>query len=974
MSTLVSCELLSDVHELCGKEADNCELRNLRKYLIEKRGWRCLAALHVLGARGISCARELVALLVALYPVVTQEDHHHNATGDGNQDFSRNPYIRFQDKSEEDVADAVNVLDLIRRKNAKLNGISGGGGGSGNNGFSLNNGFGKSDGRSQSNKKSKKYNKKRCDGEADETAVARRDDKGSSSKWSKEEGKRNNNKALNYLATMESSDSELVTDTVCSANVDQARSLTLKIRLNPMDFEYFTSVVRSDDEEEKSRRAAAAKHQHRHAGEAGNNWGNNKRRNHPEDLMDERIRAVFNCKISNFDLSLLIIEVLQGMKEYETPSEQTPAVQVLKFALDTLWSLQFGGGGTVVAATNRDGQTLTRKQAVTLKAAASKLMLLAMERILRTDEPTTAVINNGLLPMTLRLLEDATADSPVDHLSQDEASLVQEFVFATCYGVITFLYCLLHQGNTPERLRDFLELFQLFSQSQGGKLIEQTIFTIVNLPSGDHERTMRRARKVFEMISALMGALKRRRQEARSPRKPTTTTRPPHRKHHHHNQHGKAVTHGSQHAIVSSYHHLDAFGLSVAGDLPSARASEATQMCCVSSLFASLMALLKQSRAFPRELRRRILKIISTSGTCCCYSANDLFPIVVGFLKNLSNEVDADGNDEGETYATAVTLVERTLYKELGAYASSDLCDTCAKFNDEQWDFLELYCELLSPDNPKLAYLVMAHLLRVTSNCKFSVKHELLFKVFHPIFVKSKDRYLADKSNQTAIFLVHSCLSIITSTIVNVSLYERYVESYGFDDTLELLDDPTFTKVIYSLLEISVTMEIWKSTNRRRGSADVPDIYDRSVTQILINILVAETDKLLAAIEQVDIECATDRSIKESSERSNDDDDSCGSPISAISEDSHNYHSLNDSSSFVESSAAATPQEPEETSATYKSLDLFQASYAWRAAAGVTLRSPKFREELIAHPVANMSVRLLKAISVQLATDTIKGI
>ena len=434
MSTLIACELLSDVHAICASRGDGSELVGLRKYLVQDRGWRCLAVLNLLGVRGLSCGRELVALLPALYPVAFQE---------GAESVPPNPYVRFH--CNDDTVDTFDIISHVRKKSSKIK-------------------------------------------PSTENAASRRKRARKHSTSSTKQKQQPQKHPAVTKGTQEniSSESEVFSD-----GIDQARSLTLKMRLNPMDFEYFTTVVRSDEER-------------RWEGTSLYDLSSVRipKKETCQDFINEKVKAVLDSKIGHFELSLLILQLLQGLRDYDTPLEQTPAVQILKFALDILWGLQFG----------IDIVNLLPAECATLKAAAARLMLTALERVLKTDEPTTAVIHNGLIPMTLRLLEDACGKS-VSISTPEEGSYLQEFIFATTYGIITFLYCLLHQRGSTEKLKDFLELFQLFAESQDGKLVERTVMTIVSLPSCDKAKSLMRARKVIDMIGALIGALKRVRQE-----------------------------------------------------------------------------------------------------------------------------------------------------------------------------------------------------------------------------------------------------------------------------------------------------------------------------------------------------------------------------------------------------------------------------------------------------------------------------
>lgn len=813
----MACELLSDVHELCARRDDYGELIGLRKYLAQDRGWRCLAVLHLLGVRGLSCGRELVALLVALYPVALQD------VATAGSSAPRNHYVRFH--CNDDTVDTVDIVPHIARR-VKSNGLFYDAG------------------------RRRRSSRKHVVGAKQQRSLI------------PEARRRNTPDAT-------SSESEPVTD-------DQARSLTLKIRLNPMDFEYFTSVVRSGDEEQRWQ-AELYELPPRPV------------RKTPRDYVDERIRDVLDARISNFEISLLIIQLLQGLRDYDTPAEQTPAVQVLKFALDTLWSLQFGIDGVY--------NNLSGTECATLKAAAARLMLTALERALRADEPTTAVIHNGLLPMTLRLLEDACGKPASGVLEPEEGSLLQEFIFATVYGIIAFLYCLLHQrsGNV-DKLSDFLELFQLFVESQEGKLVERTVFKIVDLPSVDSAKSFVRARKIIDMIGALTSGLKRIRRDLS------------HATQCHRTKHKSCVDY------VQSHHHSDLLGTSYP---PSVVGAVNKQVCCISSLFATLVSLLKQSHLFVSELQVRLIKVITAAGTCCCFPPRILVSSVVAFLKKR----------DSSTYAPAVAFLERTLFKELAAYPLT--CGTCDRPAD--WGFLEMYVDLLSPSDPKLCYVVMAHLLKVTPSSRYHVREQLLLKVFYSTFLRAKACYSADNGNATAKFLLQSCISIVSCLIVNAQMCERFMELGGLREVLTLMPDTAFTRSVYALLEVTVTIEIW------RGHCE-------EATRSLLESLDEETNELLESLQRIEKTEEKQRGEKR----------------------------LADSTDQIDTERATSvesrriPVEEGET-------NLYRTSAAWRAAAGVALCSPKFRIELSAHPVSRKLLRLFKLLAVGIVTDSIEG-
>ncbi|XP_026675054.1 lysosomal-trafficking regulator isoform X2 [Ceratina calcarata] len=865
VSTLIACELLSDVHDLCARRVNGDELVGLRKYLTQDRGWRCLAVLHLLGVRGLSCGRELVALLIALYPEALQEETKNKVDVVQTSNTppiasARNPYVKFY--SNDDTVDTVDIVPHVKRRPSK----------SGRSGVLHE---GNASARKRANRRHTiggklppVYHKQKPFGML--------------------EARRNTPESA-------SSESELLTD-----GIDQARSLTLKIHLNPMDFEYFTSVVRSGDEEQKWQ-AALYELPSRPVKKTS------------RDYIDERIKDALDARISNFEMSLLIIQLLQGLRDYDTPAEQTPAVQVLKFALDTLWSLQFGIDGANMSGTER----------ATLKAAAARLMLTALERVLRANEPTTAVIHNGLLPMTLRLLEDACG-KPVNVFSPEEGSLLQEFIFATIYGIVTFLYCLLQQGAMMDKLSDFLELFQLFTESQDGKLVERTIFAIVDLPSVDSAKSIIRARKVIDMIGALTSCLKSVRRDISHAATCNRT------------KHKSCVNN------VQSHHHSDVLGMPYAQPIVGIVAK---QTCCISSLFMTLTNLLKE-KFFTSELQVRLIKVSTAAGTCCCFPPKMLMASVATLLKR----------HDPATYVPIVALLERAFFKELGVYSESEVCNTCDRSATYSWEFLEMYADLLTPDDPKLCYVIMAHLLKIGPCSKFHVRRELLLKVFYPTFLKAKTYYATDTGNTTVKFLIQSCLSAMSCLIVNTQICEAFTEISGLEEVLTLLLDTTFTRNVYALLEVTVIIEIWKTSFT--GSDDT----EKPALNSLFNSLEKETTELLTIFANTS---------------TNEEQDS-GLHIDLVEGTSDAREEQSESEKSVDTTFRL-PEVPDDSEISIsetdvdanKKMDLYQASAAWRAAAGVALCSPKFRAELCAHPISRKSVQLFKTLAIRIATDRV---
>jgi hypothetical protein len=131
-----------------------------------------------------------------------------------------------------------------------------------------------------------------------------------------------------------------------------------------------------------------------------------------------------------------------------------------------------------------------------------------MFQVLLHSNATAAAIRNGMLPVMLRILEDAVRKIDIAEPVSEETSfenlqtvnkLLQEFVFGTAYGILLFLYCLLLQRSTVDKFQEFLQLFQLFAESHGGRLIEKTVVALLSLPNVEAKLSASRAKKVTNL-------------------------------------------------------------------------------------------------------------------------------------------------------------------------------------------------------------------------------------------------------------------------------------------------------------------------------------------------------------------------------------------------------------------------------------------------------------------------------------------
>ncbi|XP_068085277.1 lysosomal-trafficking regulator [Anabrus simplex] len=791
VATLIGCELLADVHQICSQPGDGEDLTPLRHHLLRGRGWRCLAALHCLGVQNLSCGRELASLLISLYPVCLQ-------TPNRSRNVFKNPYI-LNKKSR-------NIEDIFKTKTP------------------LKHKF-----RTQSHS----HNLNLCPPTRVEFNRSFSNSSTSRPRRLKASVNSDGGRA-NGEVTSESEQPGEDFDTL------PGKASTLKIRLDPMDFDYFTSVVRSEDE------ARLDSHNYTPLKREGRDKKKEVKK-FPDDFKDERVQSVLKSEICNYEFFQLVIQLLQSLCANELSVSSDNAhqitVQAINFALENLCSLQFGSAPT---------EAFTFTEVAELKCAMTQLLLTALEKVLMHPDVTMTVIRNGMLPVTLKVLEDAIckmsaavkvaeeeetssagsllSNAPVIPISQEEACKIQEFIFGTMYGIVTFIYCLLLQRCTVDKFRDFLELFQLFSDSHNGRLVEKTVTVILSMPHVEPKVSKSRAKKVIDLVGQLIAALKKVRSEII------------------HSHQCRRVRHKQciNGVGLATHHHHDLFGTVFSTSIVGPNIHQA---CCISTLFMILVRLLNTRSV---DIESRVIKVMMMCGTCCCFPARNLMTTLVEVLKR--------GGSHCRTQI--FTLLEKRIYSELGAVVTQDskiTCIICNKNTDNakltipeeiwyetapkrnitkdfqsgrntpksdsekltsisslenggvrnSWSCFELYHDLLQSSDVKLCHSLTSHLLKVSPRCTASVKYELLFKVFYPTFCAAKIQFLS-QGDDVSKFTVLSCLSIFSSLLGSITFAEQFISQDGLNHILDLISLTPFSKLCCSVLEMAAIIEMWK--------------------------------------------------------------------------------------------------------------------------------------------------------------------
>uniref|UniRef100_A0A1B6DVR8 Lysosomal-trafficking regulator n=1 Tax=Clastoptera arizonana TaxID=38151 RepID=A0A1B6DVR8_9HEMI len=282
------------------------------------------------------------------------------------------------------------------------------------------------------------------------------------------------------------------------------------------------------------------------------------------------------------------------------------------------------------------------------------------------------------------------------------------------------------------------------------------------------------------------------------------------------------------------------------------------QSCCISSLFIMLTRFISEDVC--NELIVRTLQVVMSCGTCCC------FPPYLLINKLIKIIVSKHG--EQKIRNLCLVLLERTCYRQMGIFeekpSSCELCINNYKFqsiNDEiensskynsnsdisvksyvsntsesykfpknKWSCFELFRDLLLSSNSSISCTVGTHLLRIVPKCSIVVKHEILFGIFHPVFLIIKNRYTKSKSDIDK-FLVTTCLSVFTNLLGRVRFIEQFIELKTLDHIIEIMEEKCFMKLCCSIIEIVVIVQVWKL--ERATTKNNPSILkERSVYEL----------------------------------------------------------------------------------------------------------------------------------------------
>ncbi|KAL4704362.1 hypothetical protein ACJJTC_010747 [Scirpophaga incertulas] len=531
-----------------------------------------------------------------------------------------------------------------------------------------------------------------------------------------------------------------------------------------------------------------------------------------DDYMSDKQRELINKQITSLEFLLLITDLLQELCKAESSlygSEGSQiSVQCINFTLRNLCTLQF---------TSAPNQNENTREVSRIKVALTELLIVSLDKVLIHSDLCTKLIQNGILPMMLRLLEDVTSKSSSKYLIKSETQrLTKEtapyckietenllkFIFGITYSITAFFHCLLIQCRSIDKLKQFTNQFKLYSECRKGELLKECVELMIRIPLVNIDETIILIKHVIDSIGILISGMKRIRSEvlhsAACSRTRHKMCRP--------------------RVIAGMHHHHDILGEANNG-LPMAAT------CCISTLYGTLTSLLSDDEVTARNsLRNKLLKVMLKCGVCCCYPSGVLMEGIVRLMLIHPN-VAID----------CIQLLEHTVYGELGANillpkVSDQLpCSICDPGQGDQhestkrynlyevttdrnntWSFLIHYNLLLQLDNHyNVLHATVSHILRITPKCRMQMKYELLFSVIYPMFIVAKHRYML-RLEESAFFLTASCLNIFASLLTTVSFAEQFIQKGGLSFVLELVSLTEFAIQCCSILEIAISVEIFK--------------------------------------------------------------------------------------------------------------------------------------------------------------------
>ncbi|KAM3959590.1 LOW QUALITY PROTEIN: lysosomal-trafficking regulator mauve [Aphomia sociella] len=720
------------------------------------------------------------------------------------------------------------------------------------------------------------------------------------------------------------------------------RSITIQI-CSPNDgFDYFNTPVRSSNEFPNETLYSDPYYTPRKA------------KPKVDDYMTDKHKEILNSEITSFEFVLIIIDLLQELCKAESSLSGAEgsqiSVQCINFSLRNLCSLQFG---SVPALSPEDVE-----EASELKVALTELLIVSLDKVLIHSDLCSKLINNGILPMLLRILEDVVCKSSskfrkndyhnrakdVQIPSKTESENLLKFVFGISYSVTAFFHCLLMQCRSVEKLREFTDQFKLYAECLKGGLLKDCIELMIRIPGLEQKETVVLIKKLIETVGKLVCGMKRVRSEvihsAACPRSRHKVCR--------------------QRVAAGMHHHHDILGEASTG-LPMASA------CSISILYGTLTSLVTDEEVSAEPiLRSKILKVMLNCGVCCCFSPGALMESIVRLMLT-----------HNSVASLCLQVLEHSVYGELGASVlipkvtdqlPCSICEPCEVKREfvrkcshgispvdrkSIWSFLIHYNSLLQLDNHNnVLHATVSHLLRVTPKCRIDMKYELLFSVIYPTFIVAKHRYIL-RLEESAYFLTVSCLNIFASLLNTVSFAEQFIQKGGLSYVLELVSLSEFSNQCCSILEIAIIVEILKLIKENSNLTYFREISSLASVQMLFKSLSDMTDKCFKIFKLKLME----EQFEELSDLTKEREMLAFTPESP----DHRYTRTVSLPQAIRTSFASNENVVEDSIEDY--IEVLKNIWTfWKTCAELCLYSPMFREYVVSESVFLDSYGLLKLL------------
>lgn len=546
---------------------------------------------------------------------------------------------------------------------------------------------------------------------------------------------------------------------------------TLRIRFNPMDFDYFTNIVRSEDELNES--------------DIDEINLIKQRNTYPGYFYDEHIKCIIKHSSTPSQIKLLVLDLLTKILSFgsQNPlkynlksSHQFVPFIVMKFSLDNICLSQFD-------VISKDNDIIQSKMLYN--------MVLAVKKLYQYPNISETITQEGIVPLLLQILENLVNKSRLNEIKEYPCG--QKILFGVICALLMLSSLMLLECHSYNSHFHFLKQIRVMLDCQRGKLIEKCVSIILSARDQDTELSTNHVKIVINLLGLLVLNMKKIRQRMV------------------HLQHCNKIRH--RHCTkIMLHHHDNLFGDVYVSSIVSSQ--DAGQNCCVTSLSMILIRLMINLDNQDKELWFYLAKTISIVGTCCCVP---LSIILTKLLKMV-------GDHDYKKSCMILQLMEKTLYRDTGVAYKDSSCKVCCddestsqnnilyeknKIKKEQrWMTFELFRKLLTGSSSKLSYTIGLHLSKNASVFIKDVQHVVLFRIFYPVFKTSQKSYRENK-NDFDRFLINVSLNIFNVLLASLDFTSEFDSMNGVRYVKDLITNPVYTKLCCNVLETKIMAKMW---------------------------------------------------------------------------------------------------------------------------------------------------------------------